>query len=158
PAPPLIPLPPAAAPALPGPDGLRDRRRAAAERAEAAGLPSPGEEVWRYSRGGPPAHPRFTPGPTGPTPPTAPTGVEIGPLADAKAGDEVLGAVLGEAPDAFAELNTAFAPDPLLVRVAPGTVVEKPLVLAVHAEGDARATFPRLLVEVGAGAAVALAT
>jgi Fe-S cluster assembly protein SufD len=35
---------------LPGPDWLRARRTAAAERFEAASLPSPDEEIWRYSR------------------------------------------------------------------------------------------------------------
>ncbi len=35
---------------LPGPDWLRARRTAAAEQFESAGLPSPDEEIWRYSR------------------------------------------------------------------------------------------------------------
>ncbi|MBA2496887.1 MAG: SufD family Fe-S cluster assembly protein, partial [Acidimicrobiia bacterium] len=39
-----------AARALPGPDGLRDRRAAAAERFTAEPLPTAEEEVWRYSR------------------------------------------------------------------------------------------------------------
>ncbi len=39
-----------AAAALAGPEWLRDRRVAAAERFAAAHLPSPEEEVWRYSR------------------------------------------------------------------------------------------------------------
>ena len=36
--------------ALPGPDWLRARRRDGAARFAAADLPSPDEEVWRYSR------------------------------------------------------------------------------------------------------------
>jgi Fe-S cluster assembly protein SufD len=36
--------------ALPGPDWLRERRRAAAERLAESSLPSVDEEVWRYSR------------------------------------------------------------------------------------------------------------
>jgi Fe-S cluster assembly protein SufD len=83
-----------------------------------------------------------------------PTGVEIGPLAEAKAGDQALGAVLGEAPDAFAELNTAFSPDPLLIRVAPGTVVDRPIVVHVHAAAAGALSAPRLVVEVGADAEV----
>ncbi|MGH2686073.1 MAG: hypothetical protein ACRDJP_11465, partial [Actinomycetota bacterium] len=39
-----------AATGLPGPDWLRDRRLAAAERAASAGLPTAEEEIWRYSR------------------------------------------------------------------------------------------------------------
>jgi Fe-S cluster assembly protein SufD len=35
---------------LPGPAWLQDRRVAAADRAAASGLPTPDEEVWRYSR------------------------------------------------------------------------------------------------------------
>lgn len=41
---------PAVADALPGPEWLRSRRRRAAERTADATLPSPDEEVWRYSR------------------------------------------------------------------------------------------------------------
>src|SRR5688572_25467093 len=41
---------PAAAAALPGPDWLRARRTAAAERFAAEALPTEAEEVWRYSR------------------------------------------------------------------------------------------------------------
>ena len=82
----------------------------------------------------------------------APAGVEIGPIADAKAGDELLGGVLGEAPDAFAELNTAFSPEPVLVRVAPGTVVDQPIVVHVHAASAGALSAPRLVVELGADA------
>ena len=84
----------------------------------------------------------------------APSGVSIGPVAEAEGGDAALGGVLGEAPDVFAELNTAFAPDPLLVRIAPGTVVEEPVVLHVHAATDGAASFPRLVVDIGADAQV----
>ncbi|MGK2928057.1 MAG: Fe-S cluster assembly protein SufD, partial [Acidimicrobiales bacterium] len=41
---------PGAAGALPGPDWLAARRRAAAHRFATTPLPSPEEEVWRYSR------------------------------------------------------------------------------------------------------------
>ena len=83
-----------------------------------------------------------------------PTGVEIGPVAEAKAGDQSLGAVLGDAPDAFAELNTAFSPDPVLVRVAPGTIVDQPVIVHVHAAATGALSAPRLIVEVGADAQV----
>jgi Fe-S cluster assembly protein SufD len=82
------------------------------------------------------------------------SGVEIGPLGEAKGGEDLLGAVLGEAPDAFAELNTAFAPEPLLIRVAPGTLVEQPIVVHVHAATAGALSAPRLVVDVGADAQV----
>ena len=41
---------PDAAAALEGPDWLRTRRTAAAERFAAASLPTEAEEIWRYSR------------------------------------------------------------------------------------------------------------
>jgi len=141
------------------------------ERFAAAGLPSPAEEVWRYSRVDEIDVERLTvvadEGAGAPDLPVAanavlvdgrlrsvdaPAGVDIGPLAEAKAGDESLGGVLGEAPDAFAELNTAFAPDPLLVRVAPGTVVDEPVVVHVHAAAPGALSAPRLVVEIGADA------
>ena len=169
-------LTPDAAAALGGPDWLRARRRAAAERFVASGLPSAAEEVWRYSRveeieldgfmlAGPDG---AGPAPTAVVPTVvlvdghlrsadAPAGVEIVPLAEAKGGEEALGGVLGDAPDAFAELNTAFAPDPLLIRVAPGTVVDRPIVVHVHAATPGAVTFPRLVVEIGADAQATVA-
>lgn len=52
-------------------------------------------------------------------------------------------------PDAFAELNTALAPSPLLVAAAPGAMVEQP-VLIVHWTGqDGVSTFPRTIVRAG---------
>jgi Fe-S cluster assembly protein SufD len=164
----LTALTPDAAAALAGPDWLRDRRTQAAERFLADGLPSPAEEVWRYSRVDEVDLDRLglaEPGPDGPAGITlvdgrlhstadVPTGVEIGPLAEAKAGDQSLGAVLGEAPDAFAELNTAFSPEPLLIRVAPGTTVDRPIVVNVVAAAPGALSAPRLVVEVGADADV----
>jgi Fe-S cluster assembly protein SufD len=174
----LTALTPDAAAALAGPDWLRDRRTQAAERYVAAGLPSPAEEVWRYSRVDEvdldqlvtadadavldsPRGPRLG----GPIAVTlvdgrlrsvqgVPTGVEIGPLAEAKGGDQALGGVLGDAPDAFAELNTAFSPDPVLIRIAPGTIVDQPIIVHVHAAATGALSVPRLVVEVGADAQV----
>ena len=158
---------------LPGPDWLRARRTAAAERFAAAGMPSHEEEVWRYSRVDELDLDRFAVASdgSGAVPDRAqpaaavvvdghlrilevPDGVELVPLAEATGGDELLGGVLGEAPDAFAELNTAFAVDPLLIRVASGTVVEQPVVVHVHAATPGAASFPRLVVDVGADAQV----
>ena len=145
------------------------------ERFAAADRPSPAEEVWRYSRvdeidldsyalapSGAGRGPDLADAPAAlvvdghlrSTVDTFPAGVEVGPLAEAKAGDEALGGVLGDAPDAFAELNTAFSPDPLLVRIAPGTLVDEPIVVHVHAATAGAVSFPRLVVQVGADAQV----
>ncbi len=167
---------PDAAAALVGPDWLRSRRRSAAERFVAAGLPSAAEEVWRYSRvdeidleTASPAGPGGAPPPSSAVRPAVVlvdgrlqstedrAGVEIVTIAEAKGGEEALGGVLGEAPDAFAELNTAFAPDPLLIRVTPGTIVDQPIVVQVHAATPGAVTFPRLVVEIGADAQATVA-
>ncbi len=67
-------------------------------------------------------------------------------------GEEHLGAVARSATDAFTELNTAFAPAPVVVAVPPRLAVEDPIVI-LHWMGRAgSAAFPRTVVEVGAGA------
>ena len=62
-------------------------------------------------------------------------GVEVGPhRPSAKAGDEPLGRRRwARRPTPSPSSNTAFAPEPVLVRVAPGTVVDQPIVVHVHA-------------------------
>jgi len=142
----------------------------------AAGLPSAAEEVWRYSRVEEIDPAAFAlAAPDRPLPSVmsvapavvlvdghlrladAPAGVEIVPIAEAQGGADALGGVLGDAPDAFAEMNTAFAPDPLLIRVAPGTVVDQPIVVQVHAATPGAVSFPRLVVEIGADAQATVA-
>jgi Fe-S cluster assembly protein SufD len=70
-----------------------------------------------------------------------------------------LGALAGE-PDALVTLNRAFAPVPLRLRVAPGSA-PKPIVVVHRVDGaglDGKgvAVFPRLLVEIGEQAQVAV--
>jgi Fe-S cluster assembly protein SufD len=79
------------------------------------------------------------------------SGVTMGRLADAPAGAGLLGTVAGE-PDAFVVLNAALC-DPVLVVVPDGAVVEAPLVVVHWLGTDGAATFPRTVVQVGAGAA-----
>lgn len=57
-----------------------------------------------------------------------------------------LGAVAGE-PDAFAVLNRAFAPAPVRIRVAKGSVAN-PVVVVHRVDASNAAIFPRILVEV----------
>jgi Fe-S cluster assembly protein SufD len=73
----------------------------------------------------------------------------------ASADDEgALGTVLTEAPDAFATLNDAFAPEPVVVRVPAGLAVDGPVVVAHWTEGEGVAAFPRLVVLAGADSEV----
>jgi Fe-S cluster assembly protein SufD len=167
---PLSAFTPDAAADLAGPDWLRDRRRASAERFTAVGLPSAEEEVWRYSRVGDLDLDRYQPvAEPGPTTSTAwtpdvvvvdghlvsagdRTDVEVLPVAEAKDGADLLGGVLGDGGDPFADLNTAFARDPVVVRIPAGAVLDRPVVVHTHGATAGGASFPRLVVEVGADA------
>lgn len=167
-----------AARALPGPAWLRERRTAAAERALAMPLPSPEEEVWRYSRVAELDLDAYRPEPD-PTPVTAipdailaeadsvpdraavvvvvngriayvdasEPGLLIGPLND----PDAYGAVLGDEPhDAFMALNEAFCADPVVVRIPPGAVIDRPIVVVHYSDRSGLAVFPRLVVQAGA--------
>jgi Fe-S cluster assembly protein SufD len=77
-------------------------------------------------------------------------GVRVGAVTDADEG--TLGAVVGEAPDAFVTLNDAFAVEPVVVSVPAGVTVPGPVVVVHRTEaagGDRVATFPRLSVVAG---------
>ncbi|HVF74553.1 MAG TPA: Fe-S cluster assembly protein SufD [Acidimicrobiales bacterium] len=162
--------------ALPGPDWLRARRVAAAQRFEELGLPSPSEEVWRYSRIGELDLDEFAPvdGPVaaGDIPDA------LRPLVDAvgeRAGllvsvngrvvhvdapttrgvtlgpladDDVLERVATPR-DAFGYLNSGFVADTAFVRVAAGVAVREPIVVIHWIDAEAGAVFPRTFVEAG---------
>ena len=57
--------------------------------------------------------------------------------------------------DAFVELNRALTPDPVVLRVEPGAVIELP-VYVVHRAQSPGASFPALAVEVGRDARVTI--
>lgn len=63
--------------------------------------------------------------------------------------DGVLGSVMVEPTDWFADLNTAFCPDPVQVRVPAGLVVGAPIVVVHVIETPGAAVFPRLVVLAG---------
>ncbi len=91
-----------------------------------------------------------------------PEGVSATSLAAALgAGDQDVLAALGDSGpgegDAVVALNTALMQDGVVIRIAPGVKVERPLsIFNIISGGFAQATFLRSLVIVGAGASVVL--
>src|SRR5918992_1627672 len=123
------------------PQSWSDERVAAAERAAAAAFPTPAEEIWRYSRIEDLDLQRFTPLAST----TSITGGD-GLVADST---ELPGVLDGDAPDVFAELNTAFM-SPLVVRVPAGKIVDQPVVIEHTMKGEGTAAFPRIVIDAGA--------
>lgn len=76
-------------------------------------------------------------------------GVSVARMADHPDGEAALGSLSAESGDYFTLLNDAFAPDPLLVDLPAGAVLDKPVVIASHSTGPGSAAFPRLFVRVG---------
>ena len=173
----FTPLDPAS---LPGSRELLDTRRAARARFEEGPLPTEADEIWRYSRIGELDPGTWTPAPA-PGGSAVPAGVA--PLLEhvgrrsglavtvdgylvqhdadpdgarvALATGDIDALSAAAAPwDAFAELNTAQAPSPLVVEVPPGGVVEDPLVICHWAATGESAAFPRVIVRVGEGAEI----
>ncbi len=60
----------------------------------------------------------------------------------------------GAPTDLLSELNDAFADDPVVIDVAPETIVDGPILITFTGAADGRATFPRLVVRAGDGAKV----
>jgi Fe-S cluster assembly protein SufD len=184
-----------AAAALPGPDWLRRRRRAAYDEFASMPLPSEKEEVWRYSpidrfdlSSYRPVAGQNGPGVDAPSllnaisaratlvtvrngvvvsrdGDTLAPGVTVGSLVGAESlsaapvdADEALGNVV-EGGDLFVRMNDAYMPDAVVIDVAPGSVLDAPVVVAHLCDGSpgagpAPAVFPRTTVRVGRGAQV----
>ena len=164
---------------LQGPQWLRERRLAAAERLATRPLPTAEQEEWRYSPIGDLDPERWSPAgpPTGAAPePSAlaaavqgpaavvriqdghlvnisgqARGLEIARLGELSDGDELLGGAMASPVDFFAETNLAFAPDPVVVRARPGAVVEGPVVVEQIITTEGAAVLGRLLVLAEAG-------
>jgi Fe-S cluster assembly protein SufD len=78
--------------------------------------------------------------------------ISVGRIVEHDHGAELLGSVPTD-PHDFVALNDAFAADPLVVDVAPGAVIEDPVVVLHLVNGtDPLAIFPRMVVRVGASA------
>jgi Fe-S cluster assembly protein SufD len=136
---------PDSARALPGPAWLVERRTAAAERAAHQSLPSTDEEIWRYSRIAELDLDAFTPT-SSDTDVHAPKGVTVAPAGNDDR--ELVGAILTDAPDVFAEWNDAFA-EPLVVHIPRGRTIAEPIVVTHRIAATGQATFPRLVVDAG---------
>ena len=96
--------------ALGGPAWLVEQRVAAAERFAAAAWPTTEEEIWRYSRIDELDLERVRPRRASPRTVEGADGLLVD--AGAPAASDLLGSVMVEAVDVFAELNSAFATDP----------------------------------------------
>ena len=76
--------------------------------------------------------------------------LSLGRTAEHPEGEHLLGSVVTH-PGDFLLLNEAFAVDPLIVDIAPGAVIEDPVVVVHVVSGDGgEAVFPRTLVRSGA--------
>ncbi len=170
---------PDAAARLGGPEWLRARRLAAAERFAAGSLPDPSEEIWRYSRISELDLDAYRPALDTPDDAGAvgniPEGtgeraalvvvhngrlarIEVDPALAAK-GLVVADAVTLEdgedlvsrtaVADVFTDLNTAFLPGATVVRIPRGMVIDQPIVIVHHLDGDGIASFSRTIVLAG---------
>jgi Fe-S cluster assembly protein SufD len=83
-------------------------------------------------------------------------GVVVGSAAGVPDAADLMGEASEPAPDAYVELATAFAADPVLVRVPAGLAVERPVVVLHWADAEGGATFPRTLVAAGEASQVAV--
>ena len=132
--------------ALGGPSWLVERRVAAAERVAAGAWPTTEEEIWRYSRIDELDLEAFEPGGLHSTVEGA-DGLLID--AGAPAASDLVGSVMADAVDVFAELNSAFVTEPLLLSVPAGKAVIEPVVITHHVGEEGAAAFPRLVIDAG---------
>jgi len=77
-------------------------------------------------------------------------GLHVGPLTGYRDGDKLLGSASPTATDLFAEMNNAFAADPLVVVVDANVEIKAPIVVVHWNDGADAAVFPRLVVRAGA--------
>ena len=130
---------------LGGPSWLVERRLAAAERFGAAPWPTTEEEIWRYSRIEELDLESFRPGPLATT-----VSGGGGLLVEPGAAGDLVGSVMADAVDVFAELNSAFVGEPTVISVPAGKAVVDPVVVTHEVSGDGTAAFPRLVIDAGA--------
>jgi Fe-S cluster assembly protein SufD len=154
------------------PPWRREQREAALRAFREGGMPDPADDVWRYAPleklaledveladaagdrretaiGGrrPACVVTVSAGVVTHVELSAPTGLSV----TTDVGAELLGTLVG-ADDAFASLNLALNPGPVFIDVAPNAQLDGPVVLLVDCPKGA--SFPRVLVRVGADARV----
>ncbi|MCO5313906.1 MAG: Fe-S cluster assembly protein SufD [Microthrixaceae bacterium] len=177
-------LTPTFAESIPGPAWLSAQRLAAAQRYERGEAPTAEREEWRYSRIGDVDVSKYALHDT-PTE-VAVSSVDLGPFAGrallrngqvvAVAIDDALaakGVVVASArtlteplgfdlpepvggPDSFDDLNAGFAPDPLVIIVPRGVVVDAPIHIEHHVDAADALIVPRTIVSVGENASLRL--
>jgi Fe-S cluster assembly protein SufD len=81
-------------------------------------------------------------------------GVRVGAAGDDQG--DVVGAAVGDAPDAFVSLHDAFVAQPVVVDVPDGVTLPGPVVVVHLTEGAGTAAFPHLVVRAGADSEVAV--
>jgi len=81
---------------------------------------------------------------------SAARGLYVGPLTGYRGGDQLLGSASPTATDLFAEMNNAFAVEPLAVVVDANVEIDAPIVVVHWNDGADAAVFPRLVVRAGA--------
>jgi Fe-S cluster assembly protein SufD len=81
-------------------------------------------------------------------------GVRIGAAGDDQ--DDLVGAAIGDAPDAFVSLHDAFVAQPVVVHVPDGVTLPGPVVVVHLTDGAGIAAFPHLVVRAGADSEVAV--
>ena len=74
----------------------------------------------------------------------------VGSLSGHPAGATLLGSASPTAADIFAEMNTAFAVDPLAIVIDANLELTAPIVIVQWNDGDGAAVFPRVVVRAGA--------
>jgi Fe-S cluster assembly protein SufD len=138
-------------------------------------LPSPEEEVWRYSRIADLDLDAFTPADASPVAGGVPGAIEAALAAVPVRGvsivtvngrtvhldvtapgvdvvtdpQDALGIAMAEPTDVFAQMNDDLTVAPIVIRVAPGATVEAPIVIARWVDAQGIATFPRTVVVAG---------
>ncbi|MFN2607401.1 MAG: Fe-S cluster assembly protein SufD [Acidimicrobiales bacterium] len=80
-------------------------------------------------------------------PALAARGLVVADVADLPDGDDVLGSVTGAPADAFGELNGAFLPGAVVVRVPRGLEVDRPVFVFSWVDGEGTAALPRTIVD-----------
>jgi Fe-S cluster assembly protein SufD len=104
-------------------------------------LPTPDEEIWRYSRIGELDLAAFRP--------TSHTPLVTGPLQYTEIGGETVDLFPDDTPDVFADINRSF-PAQVRIVVPAGIVVVEPITITHAIGADGALVCPRLVIEAGA--------